>query len=185
MRESASLWAATSFRPSTNPGSRLPTGKSGGKSPRKPLSWDSRSRACPACIPCWSSARSSRSTTWSTTTPTSWSTTPVGQPEKAVSIFDSQVAGRRLALGTTGYFLSGRPILYDRTTESLWVEDGEAFAAISGQQKGNRLALVARPAPVAWSDWKRQNPRSRLVIGARDRAVKPKAAQGLSSTLKP
>jgi hypothetical protein len=106
-------------------------------------------------------------------------------PEEAVSIFDSQVAGRRLALGTTGYFLSGRPILYDRTTESLWVEEGESFAAISGEHKGNRLALVSRPAPVAWSDWKRQNPRSRLVIGARDAAVKPKTAQRVSSTLKP
>ena len=106
-------------------------------------------------------------------------------PEKAVSIFDSQVTGRRLALGTTGYFLSGRPILYDRTTESLWVEEGESFAAISGQQKGNRLALVSRPTPVAWSDWKRQNPRSRLLIGAKDPAAKPRAAKGLSSTLKP
>jgi Protein of unknown function (DUF3179) len=106
-------------------------------------------------------------------------------PEKAVSIFDSQVAGRRLALGTTGYFLSGRPILYDRKSESLWLEDGEAFAAISGDQKGNRLPLVARPALVAWSDWKRQNPQSRLVIGAKDAPVKPKAAQEVSSTLKP
>ena len=68
--------------------------------------------------------------------------------EKAVSIFDSQVTGRRLALGTTGYFLSGRPILYDRTTESLWVEEGESFAAISGQQKGSRLALVPAPHPL-------------------------------------
>jgi hypothetical protein len=102
---------------------------------------------------------------------------PSQRPEKAVSIFDSQVSGRRLALGTTGYFVSGRPMLYDRSTESLWVEDGEAFAAISGQQKGSRLALVSRPTPVAWSDWKSQNPRSRLVIGARDAAVKPKAAQ--------
>jgi hypothetical protein len=110
---------------------------------------------------------------------------PSRPPEKAVSIFDSQVIGRRLALGTTGYFLSGRPILYDRATESLWVEDGEAFAAISGQQKGNRLPLVSRPAPVAWSDWKRQNPRSRLVIGARNAPIKPKVAQEASSTLKP
>jgi hypothetical protein len=106
-------------------------------------------------------------------------------PETAVSVFDSQVTGHRLALGTTGYFLSGRPVLYDRTTESLWVEEGESFAAISGQHKGNRLALVSRPAPVAWSDWKRQNPRSRLLIGAKDPAAKPRAEQRTSSTLKP
>jgi Protein of unknown function (DUF3179) len=96
---------------------------------------------------------------------------PGRPPEKAVSIFDSRVVGGRLTLGTTGYFLNGQPVLYDRATESLWVERDETFAAISGMQKGNRLPLVARPMPIAWSDWKSRNPGSRLVIGAKDQGV--------------
>ena len=101
---------------------------------------------------------------------------PSGRPSKPSRSLIPRSRAAALALGTTGYFLSGRPMLYDRPTESLWVEEGESFTAISGQQKGSRLALVARPAPVAWGDWKRENPSSRLVIGARDAAVKPRAA---------
>src|SRR5262249_1619650 len=95
-----------------------------------------------------------------------------GRPaERAVSIFDSGMKGRRVALATTGYLLKGSPVLYDKPTESLWVEIGETFAAISGKCKGSQLPLVSRPVPVAWSDWKSRNPQSRLLIGAKGRSA--------------
>jgi hypothetical protein len=97
--------------------------------------------------------------------------TPGRPAETSVAIFDSSVGGGRVILGTAGYLMDGKPLLYDKATESLWVEDGEILTAISGRYKGSRLPLVCRPVPVAWSDWKSHNPRSRLLIGARERSA--------------
>ena len=68
---------------------------------------------------------------------------------------------------------SGTYLLYDRDTESLWVEGDTSLNAISVQQKGKQLPLVDRPAAVAWSDWKTSHPGSRLVVGAREPETGP------------
>jgi hypothetical protein len=86
--------------------------------------------------------------------------------DQACSIFDATLEGRRVTLSSTGYFHRQRPILYDRGTESLWVEQENNLTAIAGKHKGKQLARVARPVPVAWHTWRLSNPRSRLVIGA-------------------
>jgi hypothetical protein len=69
-------------------------------------------------------------------------------------------------MAPTGYFHDRRPILYDRGTESLWIERDDALEAIAGKHKGKQLARIARPAPFAWHTWRLSKPRSRLVIGA-------------------
>jgi len=86
--------------------------------------------------------------------------------EQAFSIYDGSIEGRRVTMASSGYFHSGRPILYDRGTESLWMEQEETLRAIAGTHKGKKLPRVARPVPVAWHTWRLSNPRSRLVIGA-------------------
>jgi len=87
-------------------------------------------------------------------------------PDQAFSIFDATIEGRRVTMSSSGYFDDGRPILYDRGTESLWIEQENTLRAIAGKHKGKQLARVARPVPIAWHTWRLSNPRSRLVIGA-------------------
>jgi len=89
--------------------------------------------------------------------------------DQAVSIFDATLEGRRMTLGTSGFLHKGRPVLYDRGTESLWIQDEGGLTAVSGERKGMRLPLVTRPIPVSWGDWISRNPSSRLVAGAMPR----------------
>jgi hypothetical protein len=93
-------------------------------------------------------------------------------PNDAVSIFDAERDGHRVTLAPTGYFHEGKPLLYDRGTESLWREDDEALKAIAGPQRGTQLRRVAHPTPVTWKAWLASNRESRLVVGAdRSRGV--------------
>jgi Protein of unknown function (DUF3179) len=87
-------------------------------------------------------------------------------PEEAFAIFDATLDGRRVTMSSSGYFGGRRPILYDRGTESLWIEQKDVLKAIAGKHKGKELPRVARPVPIAWHTWRLSNPRSRLVIGA-------------------
>jgi len=87
-------------------------------------------------------------------------------PDRACSIFDATIDGRRVTLTSSGYFHGQSPILYDRGTESLWIERDDTLTAIAGKYKGKHLTQVARPVPIAWHTWRLSNPRSRLVIGA-------------------
>jgi hypothetical protein len=89
-------------------------------------------------------------------------------PVQSVGLFDAQLEGRRIILGTSGYLLDGKLLLYDRETESLWFEAVDSINAISGKRKGSRLPQIARPAPVAWNDWKSRSPNSRLLVGTHE-----------------
>jgi hypothetical protein len=86
--------------------------------------------------------------------------------DEAFSIFEANLSGRRVMMATTGYFFKRRPMLYDRGTESLWIEDGEVLKSLAGKSKGQQLARVAKPVPVTWVSWLAQHGRGRLVIGA-------------------
>jgi hypothetical protein len=97
---------------------------------------------------------------------------PWAPGREAVSIYDPVLDGQRLTLGHAGYIHQGRPLLYDRGTESLWVADTDALIAIGGPLRGSRLPRLAQPSPVTWSQWRSQHPKSRLVVGAdRSKAV--------------
>jgi hypothetical protein len=83
-----------------------------------------------------------------------------------VSVFEATLQGRRLTMAATGYFQDQKPLLFDRGTESLWVEQGDALRAVAGKYKGVSLDLVARPVPVSWSTWQTRNRQCRLLVGA-------------------
>jgi Protein of unknown function (DUF3179) len=87
-------------------------------------------------------------------------------PDKAYSIYDANHEGHRLTMDASGYFHDGKPLLYDRGTRSLWVEESDGLAAIAGKHKRAKLVRVASPAPVSWKTWLSQNQASRLLVGA-------------------
>jgi len=92
------------------------------------------------------------------------------QPE--FSVFEAALDDRRLTMAVTGYFQDQKPLLFDRGTESLWVEQNDVLSAVAGKLKNRSLARVARMAPVTWSTWLSQNRQSRLLVGAdRSRGV--------------
>jgi Protein of unknown function (DUF3179) len=87
-------------------------------------------------------------------------------PDKAYHIYDASHEGHRLTMAATGYFHDGKPLLFDRGTQSLWVEEKDSMTAIAGQHKKQKLAQVASPTPVTWKAWLSQNTTSRLLVGA-------------------
>ena len=89
----------------------------------------------------------------------------VAYPEE-YSIFDAKKDGHRLTMAATGYFHDGKPLLCDRGTQSLWLEEKDSLTAIAGKHKRMKLARVASPAPVTWKSWLSQNEASRLLVGA-------------------
>jgi Protein of unknown function (DUF3179) len=86
--------------------------------------------------------------------------------QEAYSIFESELDGHRLTMAASGYFHDGKPLLYDRGTESLWLEEADHLKAAAGKHKGARLVRVARPAPVSWKSWLAQSKDCRLLVGA-------------------
>jgi Protein of unknown function (DUF3179) len=86
--------------------------------------------------------------------------------KEAYSIFDAEQDGHRLTMAASGYFHDGKPLLYDRGTQSLWIEEEDSLTAIAGKHKRMKLARVARPTPVTWKTWLSQNETSRLLVGA-------------------
>lgn len=88
-----------------------------------------------------------------------------------VNVYDAAVGSSRLTFGTSGYIYNKHPLLYDRSTESLWLCDGESMRALSGHFKGTSLSRRARPDVETWSSCRSEHPRMRLVIGA-DRSEK-------------
>jgi hypothetical protein len=87
-------------------------------------------------------------------------------PDKAYHIYDASHDGHRLTMAATGYFHDGKPLLFDRGTQSLWVEGKESPIAIAGRHKKRKLAQVASPTPVTWKAWLSRNAASRLLVGA-------------------
>ncbi len=100
--------------------------------------------------------------------------TPLVDPEQAVDAFDPRHQNRRITMGTTGYLYGGRPLLYDRGTESLWAPDDTALVALAGPLRGASLARLAPMTLATWSDWQDQHPDSRLVVGANRRGAPPR-----------
>jgi hypothetical protein len=86
--------------------------------------------------------------------------------DEAYSIFDANLNGQRVTMAATGYYHDGKPVLSDRGTKSLWVEEGESITAVTGEHRGQKLARVAHLSPVTWRTWLSHNQTSRLLVGA-------------------
>jgi Protein of unknown function (DUF3179) len=95
---------------------------------------------------------------------------PFAKQVVAFSIYDSLLDGHRITLAPTGYFQDGKPVLFDRGTESLWIEMHDGLTAMAGKLYRKRLMRVAIPSPVTWGTWISRNPDSRLLVGA-DRSL--------------
>jgi hypothetical protein len=93
-------------------------------------------------------------------------TNPVAPEDEASSVFDADLGGRRVTFSATGYFMDGKPLLVDRGTESLWLEEQTGLRAVAGKLKNTPLARIARLLPISWSTWLSQNSQSRLLVGA-------------------
>jgi hypothetical protein len=97
---------------------------------------------------------------------------PYAPDDRSVVVYDPIVEGRRLTMGHSGYYLDRKAVLYDRGTQSLWVSGDDGLDAFAGAMKGSKLPSVDRPTPVAWSSWRSDHPRGRLIVGAdRSRSV--------------
>jgi hypothetical protein len=91
---------------------------------------------------------------------------------KAISVFQADLDGRRLTMSLSNYYQDGKPLLFDRGTESLWMEEQSALRAIAGKLKNTSLPRLGSLVPVTWGSWLSQNKRGRLLVGAdRSRGV--------------
>jgi hypothetical protein len=96
---------------------------------------------------------------------------PSAGRDRCVSAYDPVVDSTRLTFGTSGYYYGNRPLIYDRATESLWVNDGQSVQAVSGFYKGKSLTRIGSVPLVEWSDCRTGHEQTRLIIGA-DRSEK-------------
>jgi len=97
---------------------------------------------------------------------------PFAPRPKCVNVYVAELGGERVRMGLSGYFHDSKPLLYDRDTESLWVDLDDGLQAVAGPRKGTTLRRVALPAPTSWGDWRTRHPHSRLIVGA-DRSQAP------------
>lgn len=89
--------------------------------------------------------------------------------ERGIAVFDPRLDGRRITMGSSGFTVDGHHVLYDRGTESLWIDRGDGMTAFSGKHKGRTLPLVRRLTVTSWGEWQAGNPSSRLLVGSLDR----------------
>jgi hypothetical protein len=97
---------------------------------------------------------------------------PFAPKADRVNVYVGSVGGERVLMGVSGYFHDGKPMFYDRGTESLWVDGPDGLESLAGAHRGTMLRRVAHPAPTRWGDWRARYPRSRLIVGA-DRSRPP------------
>ena len=92
--------------------------------------------------------------------------TPFVDCVHAVELFNSVIDGKRVTMGHSGYLWDGRPLLYDRETESLWVPTNKGLEAIAGRRRGKVLDRLAHLDLATWGEWSKAHPEGRLVAGA-------------------
>lgn len=99
--------------------------------------------------------------------------TPFLPIEDSIQVYDPVYEGHRLTLGSSGYLIDSRPLLYDRGTESFWMRVGPELRSIAGPLKGATLRRLGGLEPVSWSQWRERNPEGRLVVGSDRSRARP------------
>ncbi|MEJ7638656.1 MAG: DUF3179 domain-containing (seleno)protein [Singulisphaera sp.] len=86
--------------------------------------------------------------------------------------FERRIQGREVTFGTTGYTLptspdgsSGKPLLYDRRTKSLWLPEDQALVCVSGASKGTSLPTWRPVEKTTWSEWVARYPKTLVLFG--------------------
>jgi hypothetical protein len=92
---------------------------------------------------------------------------------EAAEFYDARVDGRAVTFGTTGYAYGttpdpnlGKPLLYDRSSKSLWLPEADALVCVSGASRGAKLPRIKTPEKMSWSAWRAEHPRSLSLIGS-------------------
>jgi hypothetical protein len=85
---------------------------------------------------------------------------------RAITVFKADLDGRRVTMAASGYFQDGKPLLVDRGTESLWLEQNKSLRAVAGKLRNTPLQRMGSLIPVTWSSWLSRNRQGRLLVGA-------------------
>ncbi len=97
-------------------------------------------------------------------------------------VYGREVGGRTTTFGTSGYTYDNTFVLYDRATESLWYPlDDRGLTAVSGPEKGQRIAFSAKPARMKLGAWRRLHPRTDVLLGDRSQVRDASSAGGGST----
>jgi hypothetical protein len=91
---------------------------------------------------------------------------------EAARAFERRIQGREVTFGTTGYTFpttpdgsSGKPLLYDRRTKSLWLPEDQALVCVGGELKGTSLPVWRPLEKTTWSEWVARYPKTRVLFG--------------------
>jgi hypothetical protein len=71
-----------------------------------------------------------------------------------------------VTFGASGYHYKGRPLLYDRATESLWLASDRGLEAVAGKHRGVVLPRRDEPKRTSFGEWSEAHSGGRLIVGA-------------------
>lgn len=91
---------------------------------------------------------------------------------KEARFYAGMLDGQEVTFGTTGYSYgltdapeNGQPLLYDRTTRSLWLPEGENLVCVSGKARGTKIPEARQAEKTTWSAWQKLHPETRVLMG--------------------
>ncbi len=83
-------------------------------------------------------------------------------------MYSRELDGDVLEFGVSGKLWQNALLMYDGKTASLWSQiTGEA---VGGEMKGKKLRWVAGIPRVTWGEWRKQHPRTVILVDDRGRA---------------
>ena len=82
-----------------------------------------------------------------------------------------ELDGAAVEFGTSGYTMDQVFVLYDRSTESVWYPlSPRTLDAVSGEKRGEAIAILDEPAPVVLRDWVIEHPGTRVLLPSEEDA---------------
>lgn len=81
-------------------------------------------------------------------------------------VHDRRIGDREVTLGVSGKLVDGNLVMYDRETDSLWLQrTGES---LEGELGGERLAELPREEwrVLPWGEWRALHPDTRVLTCA-------------------
>lgn len=81
-------------------------------------------------------------------------------------VYGRELNGEVTTFGTTGYTYNDTFVLYDRQTDSIWYPlQDDAFDAISGPQRGQKIPYLAKPDVTTLGQWRQKHPHTTVLLG--------------------
>ncbi len=81
-------------------------------------------------------------------------------------MYSRELDGETYTFGVSGKLLRDALLMYDHQTRTLWSHiTGEA---VEGELKGKRLKMLAGMPRITWTDWKRNQPLTKVLSVRRD-----------------